>query len=67
MGTRELTISVQWRTAVVRENGEAYNFPEKCTRYFHDTYSVPVIYRWRVMCGQPEDKEIIYRGFVVFI
>ena len=62
MGTRELTFSVQWRTAVVQENGEAYYFPEKCTHYFHNTYSLPIIYRWRVLFGQPRQKEIIYIG-----
>ncbi len=62
MSTSGLTIFVQWRTALVRENGEAYYFPDKLTRFFRDTYSVPVVYRWRVMRGQPGDKELIYIG-----
>jgi hypothetical protein len=61
MGTRELTISIQWRTAIVRENGEPYYFPQKCTKYFCETYSVPVIYRWRVMSSDG-GKEAIYIG-----
>ena len=55
-------VSLQWRSAVVRENGEAYNFPDKFTRYFRERYSVPVVYRWRVLKNQPGDKEPIYIG-----
>ncbi len=53
---------MQWRTAVVRENGEPYNYPDKFTRYFRQKYSVPVVYRWRVLKNQPGDKEPIYIG-----
>ena len=55
-------ISFQWRSAVVRESGDAYNFPEKFTSYFREKYSVPVVYRWRVLKNQPGDKEPIYIG-----
>jgi len=62
MSGSELNISVQWRTATVREGGEAYQFPEKFTRYFREKYSVPVVYQWRVLRAQPGDKEPIYIG-----
>lgn len=57
-----LNISVEWRSAVVRENGEAYYFPDNFTRYFRERYSVPVVYRWRVLKNQPGEKEPIYIG-----
>ena len=40
-----LTIFVQWRTAVVRENGEAYYFPDKFTLYLRDKYAISAVYR----------------------
>ncbi len=57
-----IDISFQWRSAVVQENGNAYNFPDKFTRFFREKYSVPVVYRWRVLKTQPGDKEPIYIG-----
>jgi hypothetical protein len=57
-----IDLNVQWRSAVVRENGEAYNFPNKFTLYFRERYSVPVIYRWRVMRKEGGEKEPIYIG-----
>lgn len=55
-------ISVQWRTALVKENGDAYYFPDKFTSYFRETYSVSAVYRWRVMRTSGEPKEPIYIG-----
>ncbi len=55
-------ISFQWRSAVVQENGNAYNFPDKFTRFFREKYSVPAVYRWRVLKNQPGDREAIYIG-----
>ena len=57
-----LNISFQWRSAVVPENGEAYNFPGEFTRFFQARYCVPVVYRWRVLKKQPEEKEAVYIG-----
>jgi len=57
-----LNISFQWRSAVGQENGDAYNFPDKFTGFFRKKYSVPVVYRWRVLKNQPGDKEPIYIG-----
>ena len=57
-----LDIAVQWRTALVRENGEAYYFPDKFTSYFRETYAVSGVYRWRVMRISGEPKEPIYLG-----
>jgi hypothetical protein len=62
MSASGLTLSVQWRTVLVRDNGEPYYFPDKFTRFFHDSYSLPVVYRWRAMRGQPGDRESIYIG-----
>jgi hypothetical protein len=55
-------ISFQWRSAVVRENGELYFFPEKFTRFFREKYSGPVVYRWRVLKNRPDEKERVYIG-----
>jgi len=55
-------ISFQWRSAVVEENGTAYTFPDRFTRFFREKYSVPAVYRWRVLKNQPGDKEPIYIG-----
>ncbi len=57
-----LDISVQWRTAVIGENNEAYYFPGKFTSYFRGTYAVSGVYRWRVMRMSGEPKEPIYLG-----
>ena len=53
---------MQWSTALFRESGEPYYFPNKFTPYFRHTYALPAIYRWRVMRRQPGEKEIIYIG-----
>ncbi len=55
-------VSVQWRTAIARENGDAYCFPDKFTTYFRATYAIPAVYRWRVMRTSGEPKEPIYIG-----
>lgn len=57
-----LDISFQWRTAVVLENGAAYNFPAKFTRYFRDAYAISAVYQWRVMRVGGEAKEPVYIG-----
>lgn len=57
-----LRISVQWRTAVATDNGEAYNYPDKFTSFFRERYSVPVVYRWRVMRKEGGQSEPIYIG-----
>lgn len=62
MSTSGLSISVQWRTATVGDGGEAYYFPDKFTRYFREKYSVPLVYRWRILRAQPGDREPIYIG-----
>lgn len=56
-----LTIYVQWKTAFARD-GELYYFPEKFTRYFKEKYSIPSVYRWRIMRSEGETKEFIYIG-----
>jgi hypothetical protein len=58
----EVKIVVQWATALVQENGDPYYFPGKFTPYFRQTYSLPAVYRWRVMNRQPSEKETIYIG-----
>jgi len=58
----EFKIFIQWATALVQENGDAYYFPGKFTPYFRRMYSVPAVYRWRVMKRQPSEKETIYIG-----
>lgn len=58
----EFTIFIQWATALVQENGWAYNFPGKFTPYFRQAYAVPAVYRWRVIRLQPGEKETIYIG-----
>ncbi len=57
-----LTIFTQWRSALVRENGEAYNFPGKFTRFMKDKYSMSAVYRWRVLRLAGDAKEPIYIG-----
>jgi hypothetical protein len=47
---------------VVRENGDAYNFPDKFSSYFRGKCSAPTVYRWRVLKNQPGDKEPICIG-----
>jgi hypothetical protein len=61
--TGGITFNVQWRTVVTEENGQAYTFPRKFTRFLRDKYGLPAVYRWRVLRvpdGQP--KEPIYIG-----
>jgi len=55
-------ISVQWRTALVQENGAPYFFPDKFTKFFRKKYSLSGVYRWRVLKNQPGEKEPIYIG-----
>jgi hypothetical protein len=55
-------ISFQWRTALVQENGAPYFFPDKFTKFFRNKYSVPGVYRWRVLKNQAGEKEPIYIG-----
>lgn len=55
-------ISVQWRTALVQENGAPYFFPDKFTRFFRKKYAMAGVYRWRVLKNQPGEKEPIYIG-----
>jgi hypothetical protein len=57
-----LNISVQWRSAVTQENGQAWCFPNKLTPYFKERYSIPAVYRWRIDKRQPGEKERIYIG-----
>jgi len=58
-----LNITYQWRPAVLVETGEGeYVFPEMFTCYFRQKYSVPGVCRWRVLKGQPGEKEAIYIG-----
>lgn len=57
-----LDISVQWRSAVTLENGQAWCFPDKFTPYFQERYSIPAVYRWRIAKRQPSEKERIYIG-----
>jgi hypothetical protein len=57
-----LNISVQWSTALFRESGEPHYFPNKFTPYFRQAYSVPAVYRRRVIRRQPGEKETIYVG-----
>lgn len=57
-----LELIVQWRTALVQENGQAYYFPERVPLYFRDKYAVSAVYRWRVMRLPGEPKEPIYIG-----
>lgn len=57
-----LNISVQWRSAVTQENGQAWCFPNKFTPYFKERYSIPAVYRWRIDKRQPGEKERIYIG-----
>lgn len=56
------SISFQWRTALVSENGAPYFFPDAFTKFFRKKYSVPAIYRWRALKNQPGEKEPIYIG-----
>lgn len=56
------TISFQWRSAIIQQNGDPYYFPDKFTHFFRARYCVPVVYRWRVLKNQPGDKEPIYIG-----
>lgn len=56
------TISVQWRTALIQENGAPYFFPDKFTKFFRKKYAVAGVYRWRVLKNQPGEKEPIYIG-----
>ena len=55
-------ISVQWRTTLVAENGDAYYFPDKFTSYFREFCAISAVYRWRVMRISGEPKEPIYIG-----
>ena len=58
----DIQLIVQWRTALVQENGEAYYFPNRMPLYFRDKYAVSTVYRWRIMRVQGEPKETIYIG-----
>jgi len=59
----EITVQVSWRTVVTLENGQAYYFPQKFTRFMRDKYAIPAVYRWRVLRVQNgEPKEPIYIG-----
>ena len=55
-------IVVHWTTALVEDSGDPYYYPGKFTRYFRQKYCVPTVYRWRVLKGQPGEKETIYIG-----
>lgn len=57
-----VNISFQWRSALIEETGAPYFFPDKFTKFFRKKYSVPGVYRWRVLKNQPGDKEPIYIG-----
>jgi len=54
-------IFYQWRSALARE-GEPYQFRDAFTGFFRDKYSVPGVYRWRVMRTSTNTKEPIYIG-----
>jgi len=58
-----VTVHVQWRSVVTKENGQAYIFPQKFTGYMRTKYAAPAVYRWKVvrpLNGAP--KEPIYIG-----
>jgi hypothetical protein len=57
-----INIDIQWRTAVVEENGNAYNFPKPFPFYFCEKYAISAVYRWRVLREAGEPKEEIYIG-----
>ncbi len=58
-----VTVHVQWRSVVTQENGQAYIFPEKFTRYMRTKYAVAAVYRWKVLRALNGDsKQPIYIG-----
>ena len=57
----ECRLYVKWRSTL-SGGSRAYNFPEEFTAYFRRTYSIPAVYRWRVMRTEVEEKEKIYIG-----
>ena len=49
--------------SVMATKDKAYNFPQKFTRLMKDEYSLPAVYRWKVLRTQAEgSKECIYIG-----
>lgn len=62
MTTGNLSVLVQWRTAIVVEAGPDKCFPRKFTRDFNQKYAVPGVYRWRVLRIPGEVKEPVYIG-----
>ena len=58
----DFNLEVQWRTALVQENGQPYCFPDRFSLYFCDKYAMSAVYRWRVMRVAGEQKEPIYIG-----
>ena len=57
----ECRLYIKWRSTL-SGGSRAYNFPEGFTAYFRRTYSIPAVYRWRVMGSEVEEKEEIYIG-----
>jgi hypothetical protein len=59
-----VTVHVKWRSVMTEENGhQAYNFPQKFTRYMRTKYAIPAVYRWKVLRALNGDpKQPIYIG-----
>jgi hypothetical protein len=56
-----ITVHWQWRSVVTEENGQAYNFPQRFTRFMRNKYCVPAVYRWKVLrVPNREPKQPIY-------
>jgi len=47
---------------MVEEDGTAYRYPAMFSRYLREHYSVPAVYRWRVLQVQPGERETVYIG-----
>ena len=61
MNLNSMKIHIQWRS-MMEENGAAYQYPARFSRYLRERYSVPAIYRWRVQEAQPDERKTVYIG-----
>ena len=61
MDQNPLKIYVQWRS-MMEQNETPYNYPAKFSRYLRERYSVPAVYRWRVLELQPGERKTVYIG-----
>jgi hypothetical protein len=61
MNRIQVELLYEWE-AILRNENEAYFFPQETTGAMGRTYRGPAIYRWNIYANTPSDRKLVYIG-----